>query len=38
MGWGLGLTVSKEIVQRHGGRIRVQSTEKGTTFFVQLLF
>jgi signal transduction histidine kinase len=38
-GWGLGLPVSKEIVERHGGHIRVQSTEKhGTTFFVQLPF
>jgi signal transduction histidine kinase len=36
-GWGLGLTVSKEIVERHGGHIRVQSCEKkGTTFFVRL--
>ncbi len=36
-GWGLGLAVSKEIVERHGGHIRVQSNEKhGTTFFVQI--
>ncbi len=38
-GWGLGLTVSKEIVERHGGHIRVQSSEeKGTAFFVQIPF
>lgn len=35
-GYGLGLTISQEIVQRHGGQIRIQSTEKGTTFSVQL--
>jgi signal transduction histidine kinase len=36
-GWGLGLTISKECVERHGGRIRVESSEKrGVTFFVEL--
>ncbi|WP_201384655.1 sensor histidine kinase KdpD [Ktedonobacter sp. SOSP1-85] len=36
-GWGLGLTVSKEIVERHGGQIWVKSIEgEGTTFFVQI--
>jgi signal transduction histidine kinase len=36
-GWGLGLTISKECVQRHGGRIWVESSEKrGVTFFVEL--
>lgn len=36
-GTGLGLTVSRDIVQAHGGRIEVQSTEgQGTTFTVHL--
>lgn len=36
-GWGLSLAISKEIIERHGGHIRVESThEKGTTFFVEL--
>lgn len=38
-GWGLGLALSKEIVERHGGRLWVESSkEKGTTFFVALPF
>ena len=36
-GSGLGLAISKEIVERHQGRIWVaSSSEKGTSFFVQL--
>lgn len=36
-GVGLGLTVAHEIIERHGGRIKVESKEgKGTTFTVLL--
>ena len=36
-GWGLGLSISKEIVERHGGQIWAESSEgKGITFFVKL--
>jgi signal transduction histidine kinase len=36
-GWGLGLTICKEIVMQHSGRIWVESSqEQGTTFFVAL--
>jgi signal transduction histidine kinase len=36
-GLGLGMHIAKEIVTRHGGRIRVRSVERqGTTFVVEL--
>jgi nitrogen-specific signal transduction histidine kinase/DNA-binding response OmpR family regulator len=36
-GTGLGLTVSHNVVERHGGEIKIESTiEKGTTFTVWL--
>lgn len=35
-GTGLGLTVSKSIVERHGGEIAVETSGAGTTFTVRL--
>jgi signal transduction histidine kinase len=35
---GLGLTIAKEIIERHGGRIQFESNdEKGGTFIIELL-
>ena len=35
-GNGLGLAISKRIVEGTGGRIRFESNEKGTTFYIYL--
>jgi len=36
-GWGLGLTISRETVRRHGGEISVESQPgQGTSFLVEL--
>ena len=33
-GAGLGLAITKSIIEAHGGKVSVQSNEKGTTFKV----
>ena len=36
-GEGMGLTIVRRIVERHGGRVRFESAvDVGTTFFVEL--
>jgi len=35
-GFGLGLPLVREVVERHGGRVEVESTSAGTRFCVQL--
>jgi signal transduction histidine kinase len=36
MGWGIGLTIVKGLVEAHGGRVEVQDLNQGTEFKVTL--
>ncbi len=35
-GWGIGLTLVKGITEAHRGKVRVESDDRGTTFYIQL--
>jgi CHASE2 domain-containing sensor protein/signal transduction histidine kinase len=35
-GWGLGLAFVKRIAEKHGGSVRVESSDAGTTFTIHL--
>jgi signal transduction histidine kinase len=36
-GTGLGLAIVREIVEQHGGKVRVESApDKGTTFYLSI--
>ncbi|MDT8445802.1 MAG: response regulator [bacterium] len=35
-GSGLGLDISRKIIEKHGGNIRLESSAAGTTFFINL--
>lgn len=35
-GWGLGLTIVKGVAEAHGGNVKVDSTQAGTTFTVEI--
>ncbi|HEB66233.1 MAG TPA: HAMP domain-containing histidine kinase, partial [Chloroflexi bacterium] len=36
-GVGLGLSIARQVIEQHGGRIRVESVPgKGSTFIVEL--
>jgi signal transduction histidine kinase len=35
-GTGLGLYISRQVIQDHGGTIKVQSSDRGTTFVISL--